>query len=347
MPSACPLLRYAMEIAIVFACTPAARADDYDRYDFTLRLPAVFSRFTPYASIAAGGNAQAASEWSSSTNPASAAWPHPDLPHSFGFSPQFSSIGFEEGTSVRVIAEAVGFDAGRWGVLVPAGAHIRSNHEQTSAGVGFEIDSDYLQVPWGKQIADDWAVGINFNYLAYDARFDVADARVRQVRSDDYGLRLGVLHQPLETLRVGLTVDYGYAPIWTDDFDPFGQGTGAVRSKDFMQRVLVRPGIAWQFAPQSSLYADYQAGVFWNDADTLWVHRFPIGIEHWLAPRIWVARAGTTVDTRSSPAFTAGTGITLSRHASVSIAYQYGMFPEFRSEFGPAQTFALSLAVRF
>jgi hypothetical protein len=53
------------------------------------------------------------------------------------------------------------------------------------------------------------------------------------------------------------------------------------------------------------------------------------------------------VDTRSSPAFTAGTGITVSEHASVSIAYQYGMVPELRPEFGPAQTFALSLAVRF
>lgn len=29
------------------------------------------------------------------------------------------------------------------------------------------------------------------------------------------------------------------------------------------------------------------------------------------------------------------------------IAYQYGMFPELRPEFGPAQTFGFSLAVRF
>lgn len=59
---------------------PAAVADDYDRYDLTLRLPAIFSRFSPYAGVAAVGNAQATGEWSSSINPASAAWPHPDLP---------------------------------------------------------------------------------------------------------------------------------------------------------------------------------------------------------------------------------------------------------------------------
>jgi opacity protein-like surface antigen len=346
-PFALRALRYGTVIGVVLVLSLAARAEDYDRYDFTLRLPAVFSRFSPYASIAAAGNAQAAGEWSSSTNPASSAWPHPNLPHSYGFSPQFSSLGFEEGITVCVIAEAVGLDAGKWGVFAPAAAQVRSNHEQTSVGPGFEIDADYFQVPWGKLIAEDWAVGVNFNYLAYDMRLDVSGAPLRQIRSDDYGLRLGVLHQPVETVRAGLTVDYGYAPVWTDDFDPFGTGAGRVRSKDTVQRVLVRPGIAWQFDPRSNLYVDYQAGVFWNDTDTLWVHRFPIGLEHWLVPPAWSARVGTTVDTRSSPAFTAGTGLAFSKHVVVNLAYQYGMFPELRPEFGPAETFALSVAVRF
>ncbi len=230
---------------------------------------------------------------------------------------------------------------------MPVAVQIRSNHEQTSAGLGFEFDADYFQVPWGKLIAEDWAMGVNFNYLSTDTRFDVSNARLMRSRSDDYGLRLGVLHRPLETLRVGLTVDYGYAPAWTDRFDPFGQGTGTVRSKDTTQRVLVRPGIAWQYAPRGNLYMDYQAGVFWNDTGTLWVHRFPIGVEYWLVPRGWVARVGTTVDTRGSAALTAGTGMAVSKRAFANIAYQYGMFPELRPEFGSAQTFALSLVVLF
>ena len=337
--------RYGAAIGVVFVCSLTARADDYEEYDFTLRLPAVFSGFSPYASIAAAGNAQAAGEWSSSSNPASAAWPHPDLTYTNSFSPQLSSLGFEEGTTVCVVAEAAALDIDRWGVFVPAAAQVRSNHEQTSPGVGFELDADYFQVPWGRLIAEDWAIGVNFNYLASDARFDVSDARVLQIRSDDYGLRLGVLHRPLDVLRVGLTADYGYSPVWIDRFDPLGGGS--VRSRDITQRVLVRPGIAWQFTPQSSLFVDYQAGVFWNDTGTLWVHRFPIGVEHWLVPRGWVARAGTTIDTRGSAAFTAGTGMAVSTRAFVSIAYQYGMFPELRPEFGPAQTFALSVAIRF
>jgi hypothetical protein len=74
------------------------------------------------------------------------------------------------------------------------------------------------------------------------------------------------------------------APAWTDRFDPLGLGTGTVRSQDVTQRVLARPGIAWQWTPRGNLYVDYQAGVFWNDTGTLWVHRFPLGVEYWLVP---------------------------------------------------------------
>lgn len=338
-------LRCGVLVGVVLVCSPVAPADDYAQYDLTLRLPAVFSRFSPYASIAAIGNAQTAGEWSSSMNPASAAWPHPELPFSNSVSPQFSMVHFEEGTDIYVAAEAAVLNAGKWGVFVPAAAQVRSNHEQTSQGLGFELDVDYFQAPWGRLIAEDWAIGVNLNYMATEARLDIADARLARIRSDDYGVRLGVLHRPLDPLRVGLTVDYGYVPTWVDRFNPLVGGD--VRSHDVTQRALVRPGVAWQFTPQGSLYVDYQAGVFWNDTDTLWVHRFPVGIEYWLVPRGLVTRMGTTVDTRGSAAFTAGTGVAVGHRAFLSVAYQYGMFPELRPEFGPGQTFALSLVVGF
>ncbi len=334
-------------LAILLVWSLTARADDYDRYDFSLRFPAVFSRFSPYASVAAGGNAQAASPWPSSTNPASAAWPHPELPYFNSVAPQFSTLRFEEGAEVYATGEAAVLNAGAWGVFVPAAVQVWSNHEQISSGAGFEFEADYFQIPWGKLIGEDWSVGANFNYMSTDARFDVADARLRRTRTEDYGLRLGVLHRPLDVLRVGLTLDYGYAPGWTDRFNPLAPDTGAVRGEDITQRVLARPGIAWQYTPRGTLYADYQAGVFWNDTGTLWVHRFPLGIEYWLVPLGLVARMGTTVDTRGSAALTAGAGMAVSKRALVSCAYQYGMFPELRPEFGPAQTFALSAAFEF
>ena len=333
--------------SLLFIGSLSARADSYDRYDFSLRFPAVFSRFSPYASVAAAGNAQAASGWSSSSNPACAAWPHPELPYDNSLSPQFAAIRFEEGTDIYVAAAAALLDGGTWGSFVPAAVHVRSNHEQVSSGVGFKVEADYFQLPWGKLIDEDWAIGANLNYMATDAKFDVSDARLLRMRNDDYGIRLGVLHRPLEPLRLGLTWDYGYAPVWTDRFNPLAPAMGAARTQDRTQRMLLRPGLAWQCHPRGSLYADYQTGVFWNDTGTLWVHRFPVGVEYWLVPRGWVARAGTTVDTRGSAAVTVGTGIAVGKRAFANVAYQYGMFPELRPEFGPAQTLAVSLALLF
>ena len=288
--------RYATAFGIVLVWSLTARADDYDRYDFSLRFPAAFSRFSSYASVSAIGNAQAASEWSSSVNPASAAWPHAERPYANNGSGQFSTLRFAEATDIYVVAEAAVLDANEWGVFVPGAAQVSSNHEQTSAGLGFEFEADYFQAQWGQLLAEDWAVGANFNYTATDTRFDASDAPLVRTRSDMYGFRIGALHRPLDALRVGLTLDYGWLPAWTDHFDPFGLGTGTVRSKDITQRLLARPGIVWQYAPHGNLYVDYQGGVFWNDTGTLWVHRFPIGVEHWLVPRGWVVRMGTTVD---------------------------------------------------
>ena len=50
------MLRDATALGIVFVWSLTARADDYDRYDFSLRLPAAFSRFSSYASVSANGN---------------------------------------------------------------------------------------------------------------------------------------------------------------------------------------------------------------------------------------------------------------------------------------------------
>lgn len=339
--------RYGTAMGVVFLCTLPVHADDYSRHSLSLRFPVAFNRFSPYAGVAALGDAQAASEWASSINPASAAWPHPELPYHNDVSGHLSALRFREGTDVYVATEAAVLNTGNWGAFVPTALQVRSNHERISTGPGFRFEAEYFQVPWGKLIAEDWAIGANVNYMATETRFDISDALLTRTRGDDYGIRAGVLHQALEALRVGLTVDYVYAPAWTERFDPFGLGLGTVRSQDVTQWVLVRPGLVWQYLPQGNLYVDYQSGLFWNDTGTLWVHRLPVGVEYWLVPLGWVARVGTTVDTRGSAAVTAGTGIAVSHRAFVDLAYQYGMFPELRPEFGSAQTFALSVVVGF
>ena len=343
--------RYSWPALILAAVATASGGRPLEDYDFSLRFPAAVSRFASYADVAAEGGAQAASEWSSSTNPASAAWPKPDTSPKFrtSFSPQFTAIGFGSGNRLYVSTQALTIDAGKWGVFLPAVAQVTSNHEQQRDGLGFRFDAQYYQLQWGKLITPKWTIGANVNVTSSSTRFDVAGARVGRSRSDSYDLRLGLVHQVLPRLRVGVVIDYGIAPSRTTAvaFNPATFALESQRTTDTSHQVLVRTGIVWRYADGCDLYVDYQGGVFTDATGTLQVHRFPIGIEHSLIKDILFLRAGTLIDTRGNVALTSGFGLSLGKRASLDVAYQYDTLPEIRQEFGPAQNFVLSLAVGF
>lgn len=324
----------------------AAQADSLGNADFSLRFPAAITRFASYADVAAAGGAQAASAWSSSGNPASAAWPHPEQPLLHSFAPQFTALAFREGTTLYVPTEALTIDTPASGTWLPAAAQILSNHETDRDGLGFRFDAVFFQLQWAKLLADDWACGVNFNVTSSDLRFDQADTVVERSRGETYDLRLGAVHQLTERLRVGLVVDYGFAPSRTDAPGAAPED-GLVRVDDTTQQALVRPGLVWSYGLQCDLYADYQAGVFWNDTGRLWVHRFAVGIDHALIKDVLYGRLGTLLDTEGNAAGTGGFGVTLSERVSLDLAYQYNMFPEIRREFGTAQTFTMSMGIGF
>ena len=342
---------YSWPALILAAVATASGGRPLEDYDFSLRFPAAVSRFASYADVAAEGGAQAASEWSSSTNPASAAWPKPDTSPKFrtSFSPQFTAIGFGSGNRLYVTTQALTIDAGKWGVFLPAVAQVTSNHEQQRDGLGFRFDAQYYQLQWGKLITPTWTVGANVNVTSSSTRFDVAGARVGRSRSDSYDLRLGLVHQILPRLRVGVVIDYGIAPSRTTAvaFNPATFALETQRTTDTAHQVLVRTGIVWRYADGCDLYVDYQGGVFTDATGTLQVHRFPIGIEHSVIKDILFLRAGTLIDTRGNIALTTGLGLSLGKRASLDVAYQYDTLPEIRQEFGLAQSFVLSLAVGF
>jgi hypothetical protein len=334
-------------VALALAPATTLLARDLDRFDFSLRFPAAISRFASYADVAALGNAQAASEWSSSNNPASAAWPHASLKYSNSLAPQFTTLRFREGTNLYVFAEALTLNMADYGVLLPAAAQIRSNHERDSDGLGFQFDADYFQLQWGKLLGKGWAVGANFNVTPSDTRFDLDGTRIARSRGESYDFRLGALHQLSRDLRAGLIFDYGFAPARSDLLVLSALGVTSLRTEDTTHQVLLRPGITWEYAKGCTLNLDYQAGVFINSTGTLWVHRFPIGIEHSLIKDILFVRGGVTIDTRGEVPLTTGLGLALSNRASVDVAYQYNMFPEIRREFGSAHTFVVSVGVAF
>ena len=343
--------RHGCAALILSAFTSVYGGRPLEDHDFSLRFPAAVSRFASYADVAAEGGAQAASEWSSSANPASAAWPKPDTTPKFrtSFSPQITAIGFGSGNRLYVTTQALTIDAGKWGVFLPSVAQVTSNHEQQRDGLGFRFDAQYYQLQWGKLITPTWTIGANVNVTSSSTRFDVAGTRVGRSRSDSYDLRLGVVHQVLPRLRVGLVIDYGIAPSRTTAvaFNPATFALETQRTTDTAHQVLVRTGIVWRYAEGCDFYLDYQGGVFTDANGTLQVHRFPIGIEHSLIKDVLFLRGGTLIDTRGNIALTTGLGLSLGKRASLDVAYQYDMLPEIRREFGVAQNFVLSLAVGF
>lgn len=334
-------------VALLFLQT-VALANDIKNFEFGLRLPAALSSFASYADVAAMGGAQAASEWSSSINPASAAWPHKDQKYRNAISPQFTGVRFTEGTSLYIAAEAVTAEIGQFGVLLPAAAQVWSNHEEASNGLGFQFDAQYYQMQWGKLIAPDWAIGANFNVSSSDTRLDIERMEVARTRNESYNFRFGALRQATDKVRLGIVFEYSFSPSRTDlpIITPLGLGT--LRIENTGNSFLLRPGISWEYLPDCHLYGDYQAGVFYDDdTQPLWVHRFPIGIEHSLVKNILYARAGTVIDTRGTVAVTGGVGLYLSRRASLDLGYQHNVFTEIRKEFGSSQTFVVSVGLGF
>ncbi len=318
-------------------------------YSFSLRFPAANSSFASYADVAAMGGAQAASAWSSSLNPASAAWPHPERTSISGFSTQFSTVRFAEGARLDIVAEALTVDAGAWGILLPAAAQVRSNHAPTQQGLGFEFEADLFQLQWSKVAGKDWALGALFGVTRSETRFDSTGLEVANSRGEAYTGRIGAVARALPNLKVGITLEYARSPARSRAlaFVPATASFMAIRSTDTTQQLLLRTGLTWDYAKGSDLYLDYHGGFFRNRDGTLWVHRLPIGIEHMFVRDIFWGRVGTTVDSRGSVAFTSGFGLTLGKSCSLDLAFQRNNFPEVREEFGRSHTFVVSLGFVF
>ena len=314
----------------------------------TLRLPAALSRFATYGDVAGLGGASAGSKWSSSVNPASVAWESVPGDLHLAFSPQYSSLAFENGSRLDVCAEAFTWDLGELGVIQPSLAQVRSNTATTRQGLDFRMDMDYAQVQWARRFGDDWAFGANLNFTKSETRYDLGplDLDVSESSGETYGFRLGTLHRPAPRLLAGVVFDYAFSPGRTTLFDFMGTGIGNVRLKDTTHQYVLRPGVSYEYARDSAVYADYQYGAFRDETGHLEVHRFYMGVDHRV--RDWLfLRGGTAMDVRGNTAWAVGLGIYPSERVSIDVGYQQDMFPELEPEFGRSKTLTISVSITF
>ena len=162
----------------------------------------------------------------------------------------------------------------------------------------------------------------------------------------------------MEKLLTGMVFEYGFQPYRSRSRTVIGppaiQGhplpiprTVQVAYDDGTQHQFVlRPGVSYEFAKLSSVYADYQFGAFFNPRDQLIDQRFSAGVEYRLLENL-LMRAGPSMDVRGNVGFSCGASVFLSEWASVEVGYQYNMLPELRPEFGRSQTIQAALALRF
>jgi len=323
-------------------------AKGFEDESLSLRLPAALSRFATYGDVAGLGGASAGSKWASSINPASVAWEPIAGDLRLAFSPQYSNLAFENGSRLDVFAEAFTWDLGEFGVIQPSLAQVRSNAATTRQGLDFRMDMDFAQIQWAKRFGDDWALGANVNFTKSETRYDLGplDIDVSESDGETYGFRLGTLHRPAPRLLAGLVFDYAFSPGRTTLFDFMGTGVGDVRVKDTMHQYLLRPGVSYEYAKDSAVYADYQYGAFRDGSGHLEVHRFYTGVDHRVYDGLFL-RGGVAMDVRGNTAWAVGLGIYPTERLSIDVGYQQDMFPELEPEFGRSKTLTISVGITF
>jgi hypothetical protein len=320
----------------------AAGQDDYSDKPFGVRLRPAFLRFIE---VSSAGGASAANRWSAAVNPASADWNDVPSPRGLILAPYYSHIAFDEGTRLHLAGESFTWDLGELGTVLPSVVQIRSNEARDAMGLEFDYRVDYAQVQWAKRCGD-WGFGLTASVGKAEIQQDLGPLRVADTEADTYRFRAGLLHQPAERWLTGCIVEYGFSPYETDALALTPLGPVAVEIDGTERGFLVRPGVSYEYADYSCLYADYQYGRYSNRGDHLRSHWWVVGVDHRLLEWLWV-RGSASIDGRGNASGSCGLGAYFSRRCSVDIGYQYDPLPELQPEFGRSHILQLAFSARF
>lgn len=319
-------------------------AGGFDNSDFSLRLPAALNRFSSCSDVAATGGASAANKWQSSVNPASTAWMPLAGTFQMSLNPQYSAILFDQGTVLNVVTESITKDFKNYGSLQLTALQVRSNERLDRQGTAFGYDMNHLQLQWGKRLSDDFAAGINLNYASTTVTNRIESAIQAKSVSDSYGIRAGLLYRAMPDLMVGLVTDYSVSPATTTISDISGSGGSDEVLRDRTKQFTIRTGPAYEYEKDSTLYFDYNFIFLENSTGNLGVHRFHAGVDHKIAEPLFL-RGGLILDNHGNTSWTGGVGLYPSDKFGIDLGYQYNIFPEIQSEFGPAHLISIALSI--
>lgn len=336
-------LRPLAALLVVFLATsPAARANEYDDEDFGLRLASAFIRFTE---VSAFGGETAANRWSPAVNPAATDWTAMKGRLGIVLAPYWSHIKFENGNLINLYGEAGVWDTRRYGTFQPAFSQLRSNEQANRQGLVFDYETDTFQLQWGKRMRT-WALGTALNINQSEVVQRQGPLVVSRSDADTYRVRVGGLYSPPRHCRwlFGGVVEYGWSPVDFDALAPTPGGLVPISGSDTQDQWILRGGASYLYKEYSSLFADYQFGRFTSDRGSLETHRFSAGLQHRLFQFLFL-RAGGTLDHHGNAGFMAGATVGFARWGSLHFGYQRDVLPELNREFGPSDTFQLTLSI--
>lgn len=344
-------------LALAAALPWASSANDFANYDFALRFPTAISHLSPFGEVAAKSGAAAASVWGSSPNPASVSWGFQGNPcaypnykdPNYALSAQYSNLIFDQGQELQFFTQAFTLDLDDAGTFRFGFGKATSN-ERLIRGfpVAFGYDSTGGRVDWGYQIHEDVRIGLGVGYSEALTVFKTPSFDAIRTDRETWGLRAGVnasLNES-DTLMFGLYGDYGQGR--NDTFTLLPSSSGALvagRAKETVDQFILRAGFAKALDAYKTswLNLDYEWTHYAIPSETLNNHRVLLGADY-LVKMVHI-RAGTFIDGRGNPGWSAGLGIHLPRRTHIDLAYQANVFPEVHQEFGRSQTINLSLSL--
>lgn len=319
----------------------AKAESSFAEMDFSLRFPAALAKFSSYADVAAFGGASAGSRYGSGINPASIDW-MPAPGGQFSISPQASRLNFDRGASMRIATISASYGSAGYGTL--QSSLTRVSNDGSATGDFLLADGHYAQLQWGKKITSDIAVGANVNHSHFKTSAGFGGQLLADGNSVNNSVRGGVLWAASPKLLAGLVVDYASGTGATDALNP--ECFCFTRFDDRSRAATARMGLSYEYAPQSSLYADYLVGRYRNDTSSMVSRTAMAGAEHLVLPWLYL-RAGVAYETRGAWGKSVGLGIMPSKTMSIDLALQRDMFPELHPEFGGSTTANLSMSVAF
>lgn len=329
-----------------FAVTSAAHADALSDAAFSLRFPAAFAHFSPFADVAAKGGAAAASPFGSSPSLTGIAWSFDQEQDDFQGSLNYYNLSFDAGTMLHIGTQTLAMDAGDVGVFRLSLIEFGSNTDTTrQAPVQYEFDLLGTRLDWSKRFGE-FGAGAGIGFTQSDTLFSTPRLTLSDSEKDNWTFRLGGQRALGDRWLIAASADYGYGDTTSALATVLPQGVRRAVVDDTMHQWVIQPGIAYIIGPRAVAHLDYQYGWFSNGTGELTTHRWSLGSDFPLTD--WcMLRAGATIDRYGNPGWTGGLGFFPRRGTTINVAYQNGIYPELDREFGNSQVINVSFSIKW